>query len=195
MGDAIQHEATNAATRYLSTLETVRSLTISDDSDFEFVGGLLKDAASSWKTLEARRTEITQPMLAAKRRVDDLFKPALDSLKEIQRLLKEKIAAYTEAQRAAQVEAMHASAAQFVAGETPTAAIVEVAEVKGVSVGRSYWVAEVEDADLVPRELCSPDPAKIERAIWYADTPQTPPRPIPGLRFRLKTDVTVRTGK
>lgn len=195
MTTAIQREANNETARFLSTLETVKGLRVEDNADFEFVGELVRDAHDNWRRLEARRTEITKPILAAKRGVDDLFKPALDALKQIQDALKAKIAAYTEGQRAAQVAAMTASAEQFAAGETPTVAIAEVATAKGVSVGRSYWVADIVDAAAVPRELCSPDEKKIAEAIWYADTPQTPPRPIPGLAFRLKTDVVVRSVK
>lgn len=188
---AITREAGNESARYLATLETVKGLQIADDADFAFVADLVKDAHANWKRLEERRTEITRPLLASKRKVDELFKPAQDALKQIEITLKGKIATYTEAQRAAQVEAMNVSAAQFAAGETPTAPIPDVPTAKGVSVGRSYWVAEVTDPEAVPRELCSPDAGKIACAIWYADTPNTPPRAIPGLAFRLQTDVRV----
>jgi hypothetical protein len=189
----ISREAETEAAEYQDALTTVRRLEIITEIDFSYAGDLVKHAHANWKRLEERRTEITKPMLASKRKVDDLFKPALTALAEIQSTLKGKIAAYTEAQRAAQIQAMHSSADVFAAGGTPTEAIPEVPTVKGVSVGRSYWVADVVDPDAVPRELCSPDPDKIAKAIWYADTAKTPPRPIPGIAFRLQTDVRIRS--
>lgn len=194
MNEAITKEANEEATEYKGALETAKRLTIETPEDFAFVADLARNAKANWNRLEARRTDITKPLLASKRKVDDLFKPALNALAEIERLLKDKIAGYTEAQRALQVAAMNASAMAFAAGETPTEAIPEVQEIKGVSVSRSYWVADIVQPDLVPRGLCSPDRTKIANEIYMVD-PRTPPPPIPGLTFRIQTDVTLRASK
>lgn len=194
MNESITKEANEEATEYQGALVTAKRLTIETAEDFAFAAELVKNAKANWTRLEARRTEITKPMLASKRKVDDLFKPALNALAEIERVLKVMIATYTEGQRALQVAAMNASAEAFAAGKTPTEMIPEVQEIKGVSVGRSYWVADVTNPDLVPRRLCSPDSTKIANEIYGAD-PRTPPPPVTGLVFRLQTDVIVRGAK
>jgi hypothetical protein len=185
-------EATGEAARARDALVMVKGLNLVTEEDFTFAADLVKLAHDNIKRLDKRRTAITKPILDAKRAVDGLFKPALDVLNEIKAVLEGKIGAHVRAQQEAQVLAMNTQAAAFAAGQTPTEPIPEVPEAKGVSV-KSRWVADVVDPEAVPRELCSPDPEKIARAIWYADTPHTPPRPIPGLTFRLETDVTVRT--
>lgn len=191
---AIVKEAEQEAGEAKWCLEKVQALEIATAADFELAATLVKGARANWKRLEARRTAITQPMMAAKRNVDDLFKPGLDALKAIQEVLEVKIGAYTRAQQAAQESAMLASAAAFQAGGAPTDPIPEVPHAKGVSV-KTVWTFKVTNPAEVPREYCSPDPDKIRAAIWYADTPRTPPRPIPGIEFELVTDVTVRADR
>ncbi len=176
---------------YEWSLSTVRALEIKVPADFDLASDLAKDARTNWKRLDERRTAITKPLLASKAQVDALFKPALSALKAIEDELKAKIGAYTSAPREAAREAMAESAEQYAAGETPTAIIPEAPHAKGVSV-TEYWDFEVTDPALVPREYCSPDPAKIKAGIWYANTPKTPPRPIPGVTFALKTQTVVR---
>ncbi len=186
-------EASSEASTYQDALQTVKDLVIATSEDFAFASDLARGAQTNWRRLETRRTDITKPLLDSKRQIDALFKPALHALEGIKAQLQAKIGAYVQAQQAAQVVEMQASADQFSAGLVPTNSIPEVDTAKGISV-KSHWVADVIDPDLVPRDLCSPDPAKIAQKIWYADT-YNPPLAIPGLAFRLQTDVTVRGGK
>ncbi len=172
-------------------LERVKALEILTPEDFTLAAELAKGARANWKRLDERRTAITKPILDSKRRVDDLFKPALVALKEIEDTLKDKIGAYTSSQRKAQEAEMMTSAAEHQAGGMPTFEIREVPTAKGVSV-QEHWDFEIVNPDLVPREYCSPDPAKIRAAIWYADTPRNPPRPIPGIEFKSKIATVVR---
>lgn len=184
-------EARDEATEFAKHLRTVQALEIVTSEDFAIAADMVKGARSHWKRLDERRKAITKPILDSKKKVDELFDPALDALKEIETVLKRKIGEYTKAQEAAQIAAMQASASEYQAGGTPTAIIPEVSRAKGVSVN-SVWDFEITDPERVPRHLCSPDPAKIKAEIWYADTPRTPPRNIPGITFRLRTDVIVR---
>ncbi len=188
---ALVKEAAREAADWSASLPTVRALIIESTEDFELASEAVKHARANWKKLEERRKSVTQPMMAAKAGVDALFKPALEILLEIEGTLKAKIGAYIEAQRSAQVQAMNAAGAVFAAGGEPSAMIPEVPTSKGISV-KSVWEAEVTDPEAVPRDLCSPDLDKINERIRYADTTRTPPRPIPGLAFKLRTSVTVR---
>ncbi len=69
----------------------------------------LRQVKALYKDLEANRKAITGPLLKAKSKIDDMFKPALGWLKESERLLKAEILQYqqTEARiaRAAQAKA------------------------------------------------------------------------------------------
>lgn len=171
-------------------LETVKHLEIATSEDFEYASQLARGARTNWKRLDERRQTITKPILASKRGVDALFKPALDALAEIQRILEGKIGTYVSVQRAAATEAMTRTAETFAAGGTPTEPIPEVPHAAGIRVSE-VWDFEVINPAEVPREYCSPDPVLIRAAIWYADTPRTAPRPIPGVAFKLWVDTTV----
>jgi hypothetical protein len=184
-------EVKTEITNWSECLAMAKTLQIESIEDFERASEFVKAARSQWKRVDERRQAITKPMLDAKRGVDKLFEPILALLKSIETELKAKIGAFTQKQEAAQIQAMQLSAAQYAAGGTPTAIIPEVPHAKGVSV-KSVWRFRVTEPDRVPRHLCSPDPTKIEAEIWYADTPKTPPRPIPGIEFELETDVVVR---
>jgi len=188
---AITKDIGAEAKDYDECLTTVKALTIESPADFEFASELVKNARANWKRLEARRTALTKPLNAAKRGIDDLFKRPLETLKAIEDTLKDKIGAYTTAEREKQREALDASAAQYAAGQVPTVPIAEVPHAQGISVSET-WDFEIENPAEVPREYCSPDPDKIKQVIWYADTPRTAPRPIPGIRFFLKTSTVVR---
>ncbi len=164
-----------------------------DQASLDRAAELVKAAKARWKDLEAERVKITRPMLEAKNAVDDLFRPAKELYSEAETVLKGKIGAYHAQVEALRIATMQQSAAEYQAGGTPTLAIPEPATAKGVSV-RHVWAFNIKAPDLVPREFCSPDPAKIKAAIWYADTPHKPPNDIPGVEFYLADQVTVRTG-
>lgn len=194
MSDLIAQEAEQEASTHTGTLAMVQGLDITSQGDYEFASELVRKAKAAHKRLDERRTAITKPLLASKRKVDDLFAPSLSALKEIERVLKEKIGAYAVQQTQAAATAMVTTAAVYAAGGTPTEAIPEIPTAPGISTA-IYWDFEIVNPAEVPRELCSPDPEKIQRAIWYADTPHTEPRHIPGVVFKLRADVTARAAK
>lgn len=176
-----------------NVLAFVRDLVISNDEDFKFASDTLKGANRNWKRLEERRTAVTKPILTAKRGVDILFKPALDGLSEIDKVLRSKIGEYTAKKESERIAVMQASAAVFREGGTPTEIIPERPEASGVSV-KAVWTWEVLDAAEVPREFCSPDEAKIQASRdWSAYNEQFPPPPIPGIRFFQRQTVRVRS--
>lgn len=174
------------------SLELIKDMPLITQEDFDWFTDLVKDVSAKYKALEELRKSLTKPILESKANVDNRFKPVLGALEALEKLLKDKIAGYTLAQQKARVEVMQASAALYQAGGTPTAIIPEPAQAKGITV-RELWDFEVVDENALPREYMTPDPKKIRKAIWYADTPKTPPRPIPGVRFFLKSSVTVRS--
>lgn len=177
---------------YRSSLPGVHAFVIADQGTYEQAAALCKQVKGEYKHWNDERQQITRPILQAKNAADAFFKPGLDALAEIERVLRAKMADYTVATTRAQAAVMHASAVQAAAGIIPTTPIPEPPAAPGVS-SRVRWSFEVFDPDAVPRELCSPDAAKIAQAIAYADTPHTPPREIPGVRFHLEAHM--RVGK
>lgn len=188
----VQMQIQTEAQQYASAVEGIRAFRVNDQATYAQAGELVKLAAANYKALNERRQEITRPILQAKNSVDALFKPGLEALAEIERLLRAKLSEYTVATTKAQAAVMQQSAAQAQMGIIPTTPIPEPPKANGVAV-RVSWDFEVYDSDKVPRDLCSPDPKKIAERIAYADTPHTPPQDIPGVRFFLRGDTRVRT--
>lgn len=168
----------------------VTAFVVHDDASAAVARDMAKKARDAHRALEEKRKTITTPLLAAKNATDALFKPSLNAIADIKRHYEQEIARYDREREAARVAALVESAEAIARREVPTAIIPEPVHVDKTSI-RHYWEPEIVDADLVPREHCSPDLAKIKAAIWYADT-HRPPQEIPGVRFHLKSTVTVR---
>lgn len=188
--DRYRQEIAPHASESLEALALLRVLAIASPADYDFAGNMVKHVKAQLNALDSRRKEITQPLLQAKRSVDDLFAPVIKNLEESERVLKSKIGAYVASQERARVRAMQASALEYQAGGTPTLVIPEPARTQGVTV-KELWDYEVTDPTLVPRDLCSPDRLLILSRI-QGKGPNDPPETIPGIRLFLGTSVVVR---
>jgi len=147
-------------------LAGLREFVINTDEDEQFVATLLRSVKDKHDFGDEKRKTITKPLNDALRATNALFKPALESLKEVEALLKGKISDYVARKQAANVAALHA-ASQAATPEQAVRAIdmtAPVAPPQGVSV-RYVWRLEVVDPDAVPREFCSPDDDKIKAAL------------------------------
>lgn len=144
----------------------LRASHIKDDEDQDFVANLVRAVKDKHAFLEDKRKSITKPLNDATRATNALFKPALGALEEVEQVLKGKIAEYMQRKQIANTQALQLAAA----AATPEQAVraidstSPVAPPAGVSV-RYVWKFEVDAPELVPRELCSPDPKKIEAAL------------------------------
>lgn len=171
-----------------ATTESAQALAIARDAQvrspeaLEWAGGATKHAKDWIDYLDAEREKLTRPLLDQKNKVDDVFMPAIKNWREVERDLKSKIGQYHGAQRAEQERVMRESAQVYAQGGIPTQIVPVVVSTEGVGV-RETWDFEIVSPMLVPRELCSPDPAKIEsrRQVEMANTNEPPN--IPGLRF------------
>ena len=181
--EALRAEAGEAQ----GTVATLEAMELASPEDAALAGDLLHAVKDRWKELEAKRTSVTQPILAAKRAVDDLFRPVQEPLARAERVLKGKIAAYTLACQAAQAAAVVAVGA----GDAPVTAIVPTPVLEGVGV-RVLWTWEVIEPDMVPRRFLMVDHAALAKHAAFADTERTPPRPVAGVRFFRRGQVTVR---
>lgn len=175
-------------------LAFLKSFEITTDAEFEWLAELAQKASARYKEVDERRKSLTGPLRQVIKGIDDLFRGVLQPLDDSKATIKIKLANYTNRKEAERIAVMQASAALHAAGGTPTAIIPEPPKANGISV-RRFWSFRITNPDHVPRELCSPDESKIQQAIWYADTPRTPPRPIAGVEFFLADQVTVRQTK
>lgn len=169
-------------------LAKLRDLVITTDAALTWAGDTLKHAKTRAKELDAKRLEVTRPIMTAKAAIDGLFNPLIERYEEAERILKAKIAARFQAIETERRALMVASAAEHAAGGTPTAIIPEPAAVQGVSV-RKVLDFEIVNPALVPRDLCSPDVAKVRAAIKLGE------HEIPGVRVFERDQVAARTGK
>lgn len=179
------------ANQWTTMAERVRAFVVANDEDAAFAADMAKKARGVIRALEEKRKTITTPLLQAKAATDALFKPTTTAVEAIKRHYEQAIATYDRERERARARVLAESAAELAVGVVPTSIIPEPVRVESASV-RHVWEPEITDADLVPRELCSPDLRKIKEAIWYADTVHKEPHPIPGVRFTLKSVVVVR---
>lgn len=186
-----RNELVKDADAWTKAADAVSSFVVRHDNDARFARDMAKKAREAHRALEEKRKTITGPLLAAKNATDALFKPATSALERIKRHYEQAIAAYDLEREQSRAAVLAQSAAEIAVGVVPTEPIPEPVHVESTSV-RHRWEPEVIDADAVPREYCSPDLAKLREAVWYADTPHKEPRPIPGVRFELKSIVVVR---
>ena len=178
------------ADQWSDMADRVSTFIVTDDEQAAYAAGMAKKARAVFRNLEEKRKTITTPLLAAKNATDALFKPTLDAVARIKRHYEQAIATYDREREEARAAVLAQSAAEIAVGIVPTEPIPEPVHVEKTNV-RHVWEPEIIDAELVPREFCSPDLKKIRDAIWYADTHKAP-RDIPGVRFVQKSIVVVR---
>lgn len=140
----------------------VDDLSVENEVDQEFAAEILRDVKESIRQVEEKRKEITVPLNNALNAVNGLFRPAREALEALEKGLKQKIAGYLERKELANRAALELAAKSDEVEEAQQAlALVDQSgPPKGVSV-RYVWKFRVVDAELVPREYCSPDAKKI----------------------------------
>lgn len=167
-------------------LEQLRQVQLSSQEELEEAGELLTEVKRRAKVLESARKEITTPMLAAKKKVDDLFRPPLKLLEECEAVLKAKVQVYMREQEAAVL----ASIGELQA-HSETLAPVELPALPSNMSERRVWTIEVEHPELVPREFLMVDEAKIMALIKAVGGENVV---IPGVKVFQERQLAVRTG-
>ncbi len=187
-------------THYTSAQGTLEALeawpceTVKDEQDLGEMLGAVKGQFNAW---EEKRTSITKPLLEAKRAVDSLFKPMLDTLARAERIIKDKLAA-AHVRRMEANAAAQAQAGQLAQAGNPQAASQELAKVQVVQAPpgvqfQEGWDFTVEDLDAVPRAWLSVDHSKVRIYLRDYSKSQTVP-PVPGLRFFRSPIVKSKSG-
>ncbi len=153
-------------------LELVRD-TVEGDADLART--VMTDAALKHKELDDKRTAITKPILAGKRKVDELFAPALKAYKTVEIIaraaLKKEIARLREVQPVALVEAA-----------TPEAVVAAVATTAVIGKTRRVPRLMIRRREIIPAVFWVVDEAAVYEALkngfevpgaelWYEEIP------------------------
>lgn len=154
---AVRSEIEPYAASAANTLEQLENFEISDSEEAEQIGIILRQAHEDFKRLEKMRTEVTKPILEAKRGVDGWFKPVTQKLNALKTLLKGKLEAWNDKQITEREKALES-------GDNEALATTEPELPPGVAT-RLTWDWKVVNIDLVPREFMTVDEAAIRAAM------------------------------
>lgn len=182
--------ASTELTLVRSELAELEGWSIATDDDQTFAANMLRNVKARHKLLEATRTDITKPMNAALKAVNDLFRAPRGELEAVEKLLKSKIAAFV----AAKVESNRAALEAARTADTVEAATEALATVsdtkapKGVSV-RHVWKVNSAAVEALPREFLIVDVAALEA---YARKFEAVPPEIPGVTWKREAIVSSR---
>ena len=187
-----QQETAQETAATQDAVSMIESMVLVTHEDQVFAAEVLADIKAKHKALEKKRKAITTPLLAAKRGVDDLFRPVRERLEECERLIKGKIAGYLNTKQA-ENEAAMATVATAETVEEAQAALTTVEAVQapeGVHV-RHVWDIEITNEDLLDRMFLSPDTVRIK--TWAAEHQDENGKPLAilGVKF-VKRDIVVQ---
>lgn len=165
----VLHEGSGETSKAEAALVKVLNLPVYTADHIILAGDLLEHVNGERARLDARRTAITKPLLAAKYSIDDLFMPAIKVLDRIKEALQEKIETAALAIRAANLAAQEEAQRRLQQGDARGAALATqnfqpTQAPAGLSF-REKWVYRVVDASLLPREYLTPDVKKIAARV------------------------------
>lgn len=165
------------------TLMALRALPIRSQQDIDSADAILHDIKGRLKWYKDQKTAARRPFNEQLKRVSLWFDPAIEFYSEAEKAVKVRIRdgrAELDRERNA---ALQAAAQAHQAGDTQTVqAMVQAANTAETHLPKGMYQVErysfqVNSPDMVPREFCSPDPAKIRaHAQRYGTT-----MPIPGV--------------
>lgn len=189
---SLEKEAVEAG----DALAAAKTFAIETQEDLEFAAEMLAETKGHWKRLDERRKLLTQPMNAAIKSANDLFRPALNYYSAVEFELKARIAEATQRQEAQNQAAIDAAAAAHALGDgdatqAALAKVINVGNVSGVQT-RDVWDFEVTHEAEVPRKYLSVDVDKI-RAAMKEHALGGMVLEIKGVRFFQRTQVASRS--
>jgi hypothetical protein len=171
---AAESAAALAYAEGIEATETYGVITLVRDADE--ATAVLSDVQARIRTLESKRDEIVYPLKEVIKRVNALFKPALDTYQQSKDFLKGLIRAEVDARLAQQRAAL--------ALPVPDVrAALAVAPVQAAT--RQVWQFEVTDIEKVPRRFMTIDGVAIKNALKNGET-------IDGIKGWTETSVIAR---
>lgn len=141
------------------------------------------------KGLDDERTSITKPILESKRRVDELFAPAVKPLQQCETIIRSKLQAAAtarfQAAQAARLAADVAAAHKMYEEVVDILAAMPEAVATSGSSARGVWVGEVVDFSALPDKFKEVN----YRALAELAKGEGEPAPVPGVTWRLEAKV------
>lgn len=201
MSEALQALVKQAETNFFPWV--VDELVIQTDDQLKNANDMLGIGKKLEKVIEAQRVTDKAPVLAEAKRIDDEYKPVINRVHLGVSRLDAAVLAYHKKKKAEadallqmqmieEAKKIEESKATGEVYEAPAAIVKPVTQtVRGnmsttsVIQGFNY---EIVDPDLVPRELCSPDIAKIKAKHKYDKLP------VPGVLITPTERTSTRLG-
>lgn len=153
----------------IKTLPTAPAIT--NQNDLESAALVLTRIKGIAKTIEARKKEITAPLMASLASVRDLFRPHEEQLKNSETMFKTAILMYQNAQDAIAEKERARILARAEKGsyrpETAAAkleAVAETPKATGIQT-RTITKVRIVDESMIPREWLVPDMTRITEAV------------------------------
>jgi hypothetical protein len=100
----IEQKAKDADTEAVALLQSAQALIITSPAGFQASGAVLKQIVTAKKALLKTRTDVTQPMDAAKKAVMELFKPVAERFESAEATLRAAMATFSQAEAGKQAE-------------------------------------------------------------------------------------------
>jgi hypothetical protein len=148
-----------------------------------------KELSDLSKEIDLKRQEYVKPALEEQKRINGIYKPAIEKLDELSRKIINRVNDFIkaeqkkEADRLAQIAKENAE--KLLAGQEIQKEVVRAPELPKVTETK-YWDYEIIDIKKVPMEFMTIDNVKITEAIRAGK------RQIPGLQILQKTRPTRR---
>lgn len=161
------------ATKALAAAE---ALTIKTEKDAEQATDILSKIKTVGKMIKERKEAITKPLSEALNSARDLFKPIEQNHAEAERIIKGKLLNWQEAEarriEKETVKVVDKMESGKMTTEKAVAKIEDIGEVKTKVTGKVGQISTREvpkyyvvNEEIIPREFCSPDMAKIKKAL------------------------------
>ena len=161
-----QQALTVAETEKVEATKVVQwaaSLRIDKNETAQATVTIIQDIKVQHAKVDALRRSFTDPIRLSVERLNDFFRPALESYLEAEKVLKWKVLLFQEEQAKERERLLQAAVTENPEGAAHAIAVAEQhlpEKMAGMSV-RTEWVGEVTDASLIPREFLCPDLAKL----------------------------------
>lgn len=175
-----------------------QALVIHNDTEAEIVAEYLREKVREKDAVVAMQKSALGPLAQAEKTIREWFRPTLQALALIEAAAKQSLGDWRIRVETQKREALAAAQAAAAAHNLPavaqalTVVNTPVAKQAGVSV-RSFWRHAIEAYDKIPDEWTRrvPDDLKLAEYAKRYSSDQTP-TPIPGVRFELVTQTSVR---
>lgn len=160
----------------------------------QLLNSLLGDTKQRFTSVKQRYDEVVKPLVYATDVLRGIFRPTLDTLEKLEKLLKGEILATTRAIEDMNRAALQEAQAKMEAGDSRGAAIVaSTLQASSLPEGthtRKGWDYSVVDLAKVPREFLSLDTKKVRAHIAkHGDSVA-----IPGILITPKTTLVAKKG-